>query len=61
MSKQCDCGDHLGCKQPVCINVYGSAKSFPNVCRAMKFLGQRKGLKVITVGLGKCKTLYSGN
>ena len=61
LSKRCDCGVHLGCKQPVCINDNGRAKSFPNVCRAMRYLAPRKRLNVITVGLGNCKPLYSGN
>ena len=35
-------------------------RSFPSVCRALRFLAPRKRMKVISVGLGNCKALYSG-
>ena len=58
--RRCDCGGHAGCEQPVCINDNGGAKFFPSVCRALRYLGPRKRVKVISLGLGKCKPLYSG-
>lgn len=57
--KKCDCGKHDGCKQPVCINDNGLAKSFPTVCNAVMYLHKRKKLKLIAIGLGECKTIYS--
>ena len=34
LRQRCDCGDHVGCKQEVCVNTNGRARSFPSVCRA---------------------------
>ncbi len=55
----CDCGDHVGCKQEICINDDGHAKTFKNVCEGLKYMHDKTDRIVIAVGLGKCKALYS--
>ena len=47
------------CGQPICVNDNGHAKSFKNVCAAMKYLRGKKRLAMISVGLGDCKALFS--
>ena len=53
------CGKHDGCKQPICVNDNGHAKSFSNVCKAVNYLSNKKRLIVAAVGLGTCKELFS--
>lgn len=52
------CKDHKGCSQKICVNDNGHAKSFSNVCDAMRYLYGKKDINLIAVGLGICKDLY---
>ena len=47
------------CGQPICVNDNGHAKSFKNVCAAMKYLRGKRRLAMISVGLGDCRALFS--
>ena len=54
-----DCGRHTGCRQSICLNDNGHAKSFRGVCDAMKYLHNKVNRIVVAIGLGECKQLYS--
>ena len=53
------CADHAGCRQTICLNDNGHAKTFTGVCEAMRYLHNKVDKIIVAIGLGECRNLYS--